>query len=265
MASVGALLSNYSRSIAVGAIHFSTYLVLGVGLLDGAGNGRRGTAIVFGIGVVWNTVLRRLLADPATPAAVPARASTPVQRLHHFQNSLRSLAGWQFAARLAIGLTAASTIRHLWPDRHFYWIMLTVALLTQRSIDHVPVKTVQRILGTIAGVGLTWIVATSDLGLPALALIACALATLVPVARARSYLLYSIGVTPLILLISDLGKPATAALLIDRIVATIVGGGLLVISNIFVGAMLSPATRAPGNFIFHDPSDNLIAIAGEMS
>lgn len=38
--------------------------------------------------------------------------------------------------------------------------MLAVVLLTQRPIEHLPVKTVQRVIGTIAGVGVTWLIVT---------------------------------------------------------------------------------------------------------
>ena len=42
-----------------------------------------------------------------------------------------------------------------------------------------------------------------------------ALAILVPAARTRSYLLYSVVVTPLILLVLDLGRPIALGLLSD--------------------------------------------------
>jgi uncharacterized membrane protein YccC len=126
----------------------------------------------------------------------------------------------------------ASIIRHLWPAHHFYWIMLTVALLTQRPVEHVPVKTLQRLIGTIAGVGITWLILIGGSSPLILAMIVCGLGVLVPIARARSYLLYSLAATPLILLVLDLGKPIETALLTDRMAATIIGGAIVIVANI---------------------------------
>lgn len=248
LASVAALLSGYSRPVAIGAIRFGIYLVLGVGFLDDVAQGRHGAALVFGLGALWNIALRMLLVDRAPVQAVPAkpaRVPTPAQRRAHFRKTLRTLAGWQFAARLAIGLSVASVIRHAWPDRHFFWIMLTVALLTQRVLEHLPTKTVHRLLGTILGVGATWIIVANVTSLSIIAICACVLAALVPLARARSYLLYSIVVTPLILLVSDLGKPIAVALLTDRIVATIIGGVLVVAGNVMADWLLQRAAPTP--------------------
>lgn len=242
LVSIAALSSGFSRPFAIGAIRFCIYLVLGAGFLDGAASGRSDAALVFGIGALWNIVLRGLLADRSPIAGAPMQVMhvpTPAQRRAHFRKTLRSLAGWQFAARLIFGMAVASVIRHLWPDRHFYWIMLTVVLLTQRPIEHLPVKTVQRLIGTIAGVGVTWFIVTDVTSQPILAMLVCLLATLVPVTRARSYLLYSIVATPLILLVLDLGKPIEVALLTDRVMATIVGGALVIAGNIAADRLLN--------------------------
>lgn len=242
LVSVAALLSGYSRPFAIGAIRFGTYLVLGAGFLDGARTGHGGATLVFGLGALWNIILRGLLVGLApTPGVTSegAREAAPAQRRARFVKTLRSLANWQFAARLAIGLTIASAIRHLWPDRHFYWVMLTVVLLTQRPIEHLPVKTVQRLLGTIGGVGITCLIVAGTTSPAILAILVCLLATLVPIARAYSYLLYSIVATPLILLVLDLGRPIETALFTDRLVATMIGGTLVIGVNMAADRLLN--------------------------
>jgi uncharacterized membrane protein YccC len=188
-------------------------------------------------------MLRVLLADRASATDAlpqPARAPTSKQRRANFRKTLRTLAGWQFPARLTVGLTMASIIRHLWPAHHFYWIMLTVALLTQRPVEHVPVKTLQRLIGTIAGVGITWLILIGVSSPLILATIVCVLGVLVPIARARSYLLYSLAATPLILLVLDLGKPIETALLADRMAATIIGGAIVIVANVAADRHLNP-------------------------
>jgi hypothetical protein len=239
--SLAALASGYSRPLAVAAIRFAVYLVLGAGLLDAAGAHRGATALVFGVGALWNIALRALLHDRAEAAPVAAaRTPTPAQRRAHFRQTLRTAAGWQFAVRLAAGLAVASALRHHWPERHFYWIMLTVALLTQRPIERLPVKTVERLLGTLAGVGATWLVVLAAPSGAALAVAVCALAAAVPVARARSYLLYSAVSTPLILLVLDLGRPIETALLTDRLVATLIGGAIVIAGNVAAEWVVPP-------------------------
>jgi uncharacterized membrane protein YccC len=144
----------------------------------------------------------------------------------------------QFPLRLALGLGIASAIRHVWPAHHYYWVVLTVALLTPRPIEHVPVKTVQRLIGTIGGVAVAAVILVGFTSWVALAVLACLLAVSVPIARARSYLLYSVVVTPLILLVLDLGHPVPLALLGDRLVATLAGGAIVIAGNILFDRLL---------------------------
>ncbi|MDB5693603.1 MAG: hypothetical protein JWO81_2666 [Alphaproteobacteria bacterium] len=242
LVSIAGLLSGYSRPLAVAAIRFGIYLVLSAGFLEGATGHRGLVALIFGLGALWNITLRMLLAERAeVPADAPfaGRAPTAAQRRAHFRRTLRTLDGWQFPLRLALGLGIASGIRHAWPAHHYYWVLLTVALLTQRPIEHMPVKTMQRLLGTIAGVAVAAVILLSFSSYWAIAVLACLLAILVPVARARSYLLYSVVVTPLILLVLDLGRPIALVLLSDRLVATLAGGAIVIAGNVAFDRLLA--------------------------
>ncbi|HEY1605110.1 MAG TPA: FUSC family protein [Allosphingosinicella sp.] len=240
------LLSGYSRPLGVASIRFSIYLVLSAGFLEGAAQHRGLAALIFGLGALWNIVLRILLSErsKARDEAEPDRRTpTAAQRRAHFRKTLRGLDGWQFPLRLTLGLGIASAIRHAWPAHHYYWLLLTVALLTQRPIEHVPVKTMQRLIGTIAGVAIASILLIGFSSYAALALLACLLAILVPVARARSYLLYSIVVTPLILLVLDLGRPVPLSVPADRLVATLAGGAIVIAGNILFDRLLARTAR----------------------
>lgn len=181
--------SGYSRPVGAAAIHFSIYLVLSAGVLNGATEGRHAAALILGLGAAWNIALRFLLHNNVPRPEVTsqsARALTSVQRRAYFRRTLNTPAGWQFPIRLAVGLALASLIRHLWPTHHFYWIMLTVALLTQRPVEHLHVKTLQRLIGTVAGVGITWIMLIGISSRVELAALVCLLGTLAPIARAQS-------------------------------------------------------------------------------
>jgi hypothetical protein len=236
LAGAAATISGYSRPVGIAAIRFIVYLVLSVTLLQSAGPHRGEAALVFGLGALWNVAVRLMLRGrraKSEPTAAPsARTPTPAQRRAYLRRALQTLAGWQFPIRLVAGLGAASVLRALWPSHHFGWIVLTVALLTQRPIEHLPVKTIQRTLGVLTGVALTWAILAWITAPILLGLLICGLATAAAVARARSYLAYSALSTPVILLVLDYGKPIQSALLADRLVATLAGAAIVVALNL---------------------------------
>ena len=247
LAMLAAAASGYSRPLAVASIRFIIYFVLGLGLIAGAGDGGSAAAFMFGVGALWNIVIRVLLQrkTSAPPITSAKRLPTSAQRRAHFGRTLRTLAGWQFPLRLAAGLTAASFLKHAWPDHHFQWIVLTVALLTQRPIEHFPVKLLQRVIGTLGGVALAGIVLASATA-PATLLIAASLfGTLSTIARSRNYLIYSAMTTPFILLVLDYGKMLAWTLLEDRVVATLIGGSIVVIANLIAERAIGADKSTP--------------------
>jgi hypothetical protein len=247
LAGAAAAVSGYSRPVGVAAIRFIIYLVLSVTVLQSAGDHRSAAALIFGLGAVWNMIVRLLLVRPGrrpdpTETAARGRQPTPAQRRTYWRRSLRSLGGWQFPLRLVAGLSAASLLQQLWPSHHFGWIVLTVALLTQRPIEHLPVKTIQRALGTALGVSLTWVIVTGISSPILLALLICLLAVAASVARARNYLAYAAISTPVILLVLDFGKPVQPSLLTDRLIATALAAAIVMSANLILDAVLKRAT-----------------------
>jgi len=247
LAGVAAALSGYSRPLAVAAIRFIIYLVLSFSLIDGAAEHRGAVALIFGSGALWNVAIRVLLARrrPAASSAEPARMVTPAQRRAHWKRTMRTPAGWQFPIRLVLGLGIASALRHAWPSHHYGWIVLTVALLTQRQLEPVPVKVLQRALGTALGVALTWLILTGLAAPAPLAVVICVLATGASLARSRNYLAYAVLATPVILLVLDIGKAVEPALLIDRLVATLVAAAIVVATNLVLGRWVVPEAPRP--------------------
>lgn len=244
LAMLAALASGYSRPVGVASIRFIIYFVLGLGIIDGAGRGQSAAAFVFGLGALWNIALRILLLRRGPSVEVSAgRTPTAAQRRTHFRRTLLTVAGWQFSLRLAAGLTVATLIRHTWPEHHFQWVVLTVALLTQRPIERLPVKLLQRVIGTVVGVALAWIVLASASAPAAMLVAAGVLGTLAPLARSRSYLLYSMAMTPLILLVLDYGKLTAWASLEDRVSATLIGGAIVVIANVIADRYIGGSKR----------------------
>lgn len=246
LAMIAALLSGYSRPLGVAAIRFIVYLVLSVSLLDNVQDHRGVAALIFGLGAFWNIAVRMMLVgreSPPAPAATPVRTPTPAQRRAYFRRTLQTLAGWQYTLRIGLGLTAASLLHHAWPDHHYGWIVVIVALLTQRPLEHVPIRITQRALGTLVGVAATWIALTEATSHWAMAILICLLAAVAPYARARSYLFYAAVSTPAILLVMDFEHPIERSLLIDRLVATLLAAAIVIAANV----LLDLAIRVTGS------------------
>jgi len=190
-----------------------------------------GALLAFAASVILGAI-ERAARKPANPAPhAPHRTVTHAQRRAHFFRALRTLAGWQYAIRLTSCLAVAMVLAHAWPEHHLYWVALTVALLTDREIEALPVKVTQRTLGTLLGVliahfALAWSISGWWLGL-VVGILAAGRAML----RTRNYLAYTVVMTPLVIALLDAGKPPEWSVLDDRAVATLVGAVLVLLAN----------------------------------
>ena len=129
-------------------------------------------------------------------------------------------------------------MRWRWPDHHLHWIALIIAILTQRQRDLLPIKTTQRVLGTVLGVVTAAVFVVLRPPVWGLVLGIGVLAGARPLLRARNYLAYSAVMTPLVMLIMGAGQPLGAGILIDRLLATLLGAGLVTLASVLAGAWL---------------------------
>ena len=239
LALLAALVSGFSRPVAAATLRLIILTVLCATLLAARTSHREVVGAIFVLGAGWNILVRTVLSEPvpASGATPPARRATLKQQWTHWRRGLVTLAGWQFPLRLAGGLAVACALRDAWPEHHFGWIILTTALLTQRPLERFPVRILQRTVGTAAGVGLAWLLLSSHLD-PRLAMgVIAALVALATLARMRSYLLYAILSTPVILLVMDFGRPVDPTLLQDRLIATAIGAALVLVGNPIMAAL----------------------------
>jgi uncharacterized membrane protein YccC len=149
-------------------------------------------------------------------------------------------------------LACAAAIKGAFPQHHYSWIAVAVALLTQRQSDGLVAKVSQRALGVAAGVVATEAIAIHPLpGWALVAIIAtlAALAALSPWLRNRSYVAYTAATTPLIMLLTSGGETIGQGLLIDRLVATLIAAGLVITTFLAASRFMlppSPDNRRPG-------------------
>lgn len=240
LAGVAALAGGYSRRLAVASVQFCVYLVLCLSVFEGARDLALAAA-AFALGAVWNIVLRRMIVGRV--AGDPPSPYSRRQRIAAFRKRLRGWNAWQYGVRLTAGLAAASIARHVWNAHHGAWLLITVVLLTGRSFERFPVKLTQRTLGVTLGVLLTWAILAVTQTLAATVVAIAALASAMPVLRARSYLLYSAAMTPLILLVLDFGRPRAEGLLLDRLIATLAGSAIVLLVNLAMDRVLARAAQ----------------------
>ena len=252
LAVAAATIGGYSRPMAAATTRFIVFLAIAVNLADTTSHPIGPLALVVA-GALWTACLGVVLGvlarvfwpvgvtvGPAQPSAV-----SPAQKFARWKRTLAGLSGWQFALRLAACLAVAAALRAHCPSHHFYWIALTVALLTQRQIEAFPVKTTQRALGTALGVIAASLFVAYSPPSWLLALGIGLLAGVRPLLRARNYLLYSAFMTPLIVLILSAGRPLESGVLIDRLVATLIAAALVVAANLVAKAALARVGSPP--------------------
>lgn len=239
-----ALLGGYSRPMAVATARFIPFLIIMAHLAEDATH-RAGFLLLVAAGGLWTGLLSLGLgtllrthrqADPVEEGAATA-VPTAAQKFRRWTRSLTGLAGWQYPLRLTLCLGVACVLRWLWPEHHMHWVALTVALLSQRQVEALPVKATQRALGTALGVaagGLFVLYRPSDW---AIVLGVGLLAAARPLLKARNYLAYAAIMTPLIILVMDAGQPIDLGVLGDRLLATLLGAGLVIAANLGFGAM----------------------------
>ncbi|MEO8374769.1 MAG: FUSC family protein [Sphingomonas bacterium] len=243
-----AAVSGYSRPFAVAAMRFIIFLVMSISIASRPGGNPGGVALLLGVGAIWGAIIRVGLrpakASEPEPSAMATRNPTRRQRVTRLKRVLRTAEGWQYPIRLALALGLSSIIRHVWPGQHFSWVLVTAALLVERQPEAIPVKTIQRALGVVVGVALTGLVLAELRSPLAIASLVCLLATLRPWLRARNYLAYSAVMTPLVLVVMDLGTPIGGAVLIDRSIATLLGGAIVIAVNLFAARFMVPKPAA---------------------
>lgn len=190
-----------------------TFLVL-LGMLAGA-------ALTLGTFAVTQALKasppwRRALDD--APAAEPPRRGD----VRRWRASLRTLSGWRYPIRLTSAMAVAELVAHSRAGAHSYWVALTVALVVTRDAAASPGRAVERGLGTSAGV----LVGGLLLGvLPTwgMVLLIGVIGALRPHLKVANYTAYAAVMTPLIVMLNELGADMTWAVLRERVVDTLVG------------------------------------------
>ncbi|MBE9607423.1 FUSC family protein [Acetobacteraceae bacterium H6797] len=242
---LAALAGGYSRPLGLGAGRFIIFLPILLGaaeshpaVLDTLLLALGGAVLTMGLALLFGALARALGWHPPPPPE-PGRLATRAQLFRRWRQTLGTWAGWQYPLRLMACLAAAGALHLAWPEHHLRWVTLTVAILAQRTIEMPPLKTLQRALGAMLGVAAAGLLVfhPAPPGWDIAALIAL-FGGLAPWLRGRNYLAFTACTTPLIMVMFSAGGPIEPGLLADRLVATLMGAGLVLAADMLASRPL---------------------------
>jgi len=235
-AGAAALLGGFSRPMAAASQRFIIFATIGLGVAAHTPN-RIALVVLIAEGALWAAlcglaigVVARRFAIGSIVARERGSTASFEQKFRRWRETLRTWAAWNYPVRLMACLACAAAIRGAFPQHHYSWIAVAVALLTQRQSDGLVAKVSQRALGVAAGVVATETIAIHPLPGWALVAIIATLAALSPWLRNRSYVAYTAATTPLTLLLTSGGGTIAQGLLIDRLIATLIAAGLVIVA-----------------------------------
>ena len=214
-----------NRQLIRNASRFIVFMIIGCHFETTSDNFRI-LAANFLLGAMWTSIallMVKLLSKNKSAAAVNLKKYTAKQYLNHWIKSLAGFHGWQFPLRITLCMVVAQVIRYFVSDHHSYWILLTIALVTQHNPDDQPTRIRDRGLGTLLGVSLSFFLAYFSIPVYLLILVVTVLASLRVTFRETNYLLYAVVMTPLVIILLDFGSLSSVMVLFDRLVATLIG------------------------------------------
>ncbi|MER7575592.1 FUSC family protein [Streptomyces sp. NPDC126514] len=186
------------------------------------------------------------------PAALGIRAARAAR------NVALSAASWRYGLRLALCIGVAQVLVSIVPVPRSYWVALTITFVMKPDFGSVFSRALLRALGTVAGL----VVAAAVLSevprgwwdVPVMLL----LAPLIPALTPRGYGYQTAAITPVILLLSDVLNQQGTALLLPRLVDSLMGCGIALVAGYLlwpeswhtrVGDRLAEAVAATARYV----------------
>lgn len=140
-----------------------------------------------------------------------------------------------YPLRAGITLAVATAIYRLAPFANSYWIPMTVVLVLKPDMQQRMLRATQRMAGTIAGAALATAVIGIQLQLPdphfALAVLVVCFAWLGYTFLFVNYAYFAVALTSYVIFLLTLAGLPEKTLVTHRVLATTVGGALVVVSD----------------------------------
>ncbi|KUM85872.1 MULTISPECIES: FUSC family protein [Streptomyces] len=159
------------------------------------------------------------------PAALGVRAAGAAR------NVVLSAASWRYGLRLALCIGLAQALVSIVPVPRSYWVALTITFVLKPDFGSVFSRALLRALGTVAGLVVAaavlsqvprgwWDVAAM-----------LVLAPLIPALTPRGYGYQTAAITPVILLLSDVLNHQGTALLMPRLLDSLMGCAIALVAG----------------------------------
>ncbi|WP_330458905.1 FUSC family protein [Streptomyces sp. NBC_00820] len=173
-------------------------------------------------------------APDVDPHGVDDRFGRPglgVRTARATRTVMLSANSWRYGLRLALCIAIAQSLVSLIPVPRSYWVALTITFVLKPDFGSVFSRALLRALGTVVGLVIAAAVLTEvPIGwwdVPTMAL----LAPLVPVLTPRGYGFQTAAITPVILLVSDILNHQGTALLLPRLLDSLMGCAIALVAG----------------------------------
>ncbi|WP_188499055.1 FUSC family protein [Pullulanibacillus pueri] len=222
-------ITGMGRQPALLGIQFLVFFIIGSGF--GSNGGRVVSlqfAFVFGLGAAWATFLslifRIFFKQKDRSQSASSTREIPFKMLFkHWKKMLKQFKGWEFPIRIGLCMVTAETVGLCLGQDRSYWIPLTVILITHRRFASALQRIFQRGLGTVMGVLVGSLLLLLPLSHVTIVFVVGMLTAFRPLLKERSYFLYSMLMTPLMVIMYSVNNGMTDKLLVDRLLDTCIG------------------------------------------
>ncbi|MFE3499932.1 FUSC family protein [Kitasatospora sp. NPDC059146] len=162
---------------------------------------------------------------PARIDAVPAPPPDPWR----LRGRLWSAASARYGLRVALCIAAGSAVTANYPLSKSYWVPMTIAFVVKPDLGSVFLRAVSRAVGTVLGVVVTAALLASTTEEWVLTAVAALCVALLPYATAAHYGLTTVAMTPMALVLLQLGGQSSAAEFWPRVLDTVLASAIVLL------------------------------------
>ena len=231
----------YAFGDLAGQIGFATALVCAVE----AGSPAHGEAALermgeFALGGIWAALLTCLLWHWEGRQAAPAEA--PVEPDQQETERRWKPEVIQHALRLAVAAGIAVSLYRALGMQRGYWLIITVLVIMKPELSATRQRALERVVGSLVGGAVAVLIAATVRNVVVMDLLLVAFAILAYSHLSYDYGLYTVFLTPFVILLVNMAAPGDWHVALLRISDTIFGGALAWIIAILLRPRVGVAT-----------------------
>ncbi len=133
---------------------------------------------------------------------------------------------FQHALRIAVISALSVALYKTIPFQHGLWLTLTVLIVVKPAYTDTRKRALERILGTLAGGALAFIIAATIRNTIAVDIVMLLLCAIAYSHQQTDYGLYVVFLTPFVLMMLSIAEPNSPPLTLTRMFDTLIGGGI---------------------------------------